>query len=102
MIQKSFLIAAIFAQKNSLFFVAGIFAILLIMSSCIKESSTLTEFVVTNESRKDIKLKVSHFKTNYYGTVDTTFSIKANSKLEYSYGGGIGSQTDEDFEFKSK
>jgi len=37
MIQKRFLIAVFFLQKNRLFFVTGIFAILLIMSSCKKE-----------------------------------------------------------------
>jgi len=50
MIQKRFLIAAIFAQKNSLFFVAGIFTILLIMSSCSKE-----DLNISNDEKQELQ-----------------------------------------------
>ena len=61
------------------------FFVCLHLVACVKDYSTLTEFVVKNESSKYVKIKVSKFETKFYSTIDTVFYINPNSELKYSY-----------------
>lgn len=54
-------------------------------SSCIKDYSTLTEFIIKNNSEYELKIQVSNFETEFYSTVDTTFIIGVDSQISYKY-----------------
>ena len=54
-------------------------------SSCIKDYSTVTKFVIKNRSDQNIKIQVSHFETVFYATTDTIFFIEADSEINHQY-----------------
>lgn len=54
-------------------------------SSCIRDYSTLTEFIITNNSEYNLKMRVIRFETQFYSTVDTTFIINVGSRINYEY-----------------
>jgi hypothetical protein len=57
----------------------------LLLSSCIKDYSTLTEFVIENNLEHVVKIQVSNFETEFYSSVDTIFTIGVGSKINYNY-----------------
>lgn len=57
----------------------------LLISSCIKDYSTLTEFVIENNSDHAVKASLTNFEAEFYKSVDTVFTIGVGSKISYSY-----------------
>jgi hypothetical protein len=57
----------------------------LTMSACIREYSTMTEFVVDNHSGHELKIHVSNFETEFYSSVDTTFVLPIDSRWTNQY-----------------
>jgi hypothetical protein len=59
--------------------------LILFLSSCIIDYTTMTEFVIENNSNQKVKVKVQNFETVFYSSVDTVFSIDVNSKISFQY-----------------
>jgi hypothetical protein len=57
----------------------------LLLSSCIKDSSTLTEFKISNLTNSQIKIYVPNFETRGYIFLDTIFLIQPNSSIDHYY-----------------
>jgi predicted DNA-binding protein (UPF0278 family) len=57
----------------------------LLISSCIRDYSTLTEFVVENNSDREVKAFVKNVEAEFYKSVDTVFTIAVGSKISYKY-----------------
>ncbi|MFM2376878.1 MAG: hypothetical protein RLZZ165_1975 [Bacteroidota bacterium] len=55
------------------------------MTACIREHSTLTEFVVDNHSGHELRIHVSNFETEIYSSVDTTFVLPVDSQWTHQY-----------------
>lgn len=59
--------------------------LVLTLSSCIKDYSTLTEFVIENNTEHEVKIEVSNFETHFYSSVDTIFTVNTDSKFSHNY-----------------
>lgn len=57
----------------------------LLLSSCIKDYSTLTEFKISNLTNSQIKIYVPNFETRGYIFLDTTFLIQPKSSINHYY-----------------
>jgi hypothetical protein len=57
----------------------------LLFSSCIKDYTTITKFIIENNFEYELKIKVKRFKTEIGSQVDTIFTLGSGSKINHHY-----------------
>lgn len=59
--------------------------LVVIVNSCVRDYSTLTEFSIENNSGQNIEIRVSNFETEFFTSVDTVFNLGIQSQVKCSY-----------------
>ena len=57
----------------------------LLFSSCIRDYTTMTKFIIENNYEYELKIEVKRFDTEIGAQVDTIFTIGSGSKISHKY-----------------